>query len=155
MTPTYKPSPSIIDPFIFHFLSSTVQPPPPLPTSVFFYDPFLVVPPPPSIKISQKTKLSPVSSSSSKSSLSIRFRYTPLQLFTLHRIFQQLPYPSLEQRRLIAEHLQLDVDQIRIWFSNRRSRQRGSISQANLIQPTSNEYLNIKDLFDRLHLAMK
>jgi hypothetical protein len=49
MNSTYEPSPLIIDPFILHFLSSTIQPPPPLPSSIFFYDPFLVVPSPPSI----------------------------------------------------------------------------------------------------------
>jgi hypothetical protein len=49
MNSTYQPCPLIIDPFILHFLSSTIQPPPPLPTSIFFYDPFLVVPPPPSV----------------------------------------------------------------------------------------------------------
>jgi len=68
----------------------------------------------------------------------------------------QLPYPSLEQRRLIAEHLHLDIEQIRIWFSNRRSRQRGSNYQPlNLIQPTSNEYLNLKQLFDELNLVVQ
>ncbi len=74
---------------------------------------------------------------------------------TLHRIFIQIPYPSLEQRRLIAEHLHLDIEQIRIWFSNRRSRQRGSNHQPNLIQPTSNEYLNLKQLFDQLNLVIE
>lgn len=52
MNSTYQPSPLIIDPFIFHFLSSSIEPPPPLPSSVFFYDPFLFVPPPPSINTS-------------------------------------------------------------------------------------------------------
>ncbi len=47
MNSSYEPSPLIIDPFVLHFLSSTIQPPPPLPLPVFFYDPFLVVPPPP------------------------------------------------------------------------------------------------------------
>ncbi len=47
MNSTYQPSPLLIDPFILHFLSSTIEPPPPLPSSIFFYDPFLVVPPPP------------------------------------------------------------------------------------------------------------
>jgi len=85
---------------------------------------------------------------------SIRHRYTPVQLFTLHRIFNQLPYPSLEQRRFIAEHLHIDLEQVRIWFSNRRSRQRGSNHQTNLIQPTSNEYLNLKQLFNQLNLLV-
>ncbi len=49
MNSPYEPSPLIIDPFILHFLSSTIEPPPPLPSSIFFYDPFLFVPPPPSI----------------------------------------------------------------------------------------------------------
>jgi hypothetical protein len=66
----------------------------------------------------------------------------------------QLPYPSLDQRRLIAEYLQIDIEQVRIWFSNRRSRQRGSNHQTNLIQPTSNEYLDIKQLFDELNLVI-
>jgi hypothetical protein len=66
----------------------------------------------------------------------------------------QLPYPSLEQRRLIAEHLQIDIEQVRIWFSNRRSRQRGSNHQTNLIQPTSNEYIDLKQLFSQLNLII-
>jgi hypothetical protein len=78
-----------------------------------------------------------------------------LQLLTLHRIFLQLPYPSLDQRRLIAEHLHLDIEQIRIWFSNRRSRQRSSNHQPNLIEPTSEESLNLKQLFNQLNLFMK
>ncbi len=53
MNSTYQPSPLLIDPFILHFLSSTIEPPPPLPSSIFFYDPFLVVPPAPSINTSQ------------------------------------------------------------------------------------------------------
>lgn len=77
-----------------------------------------------------------------------------MQLFTLHRIFLQLPYPSLEQRRLIAEHLHLDVEQIRIWFSNRRSRRRGTTCQPNLLQPTSKESSNIKLLFNQLNLVL-
>ena len=86
-----------------------------------------------------------------KSNSSTRFRYTPSQLFTLHRIFLKLPYPSLEQRRLIAEYLHLDVEQIRIWFSNRRSRKS---SQTNLLQPNSNELLNLKQLFNQLNLPL-
>lgn len=66
----------------------------------------------------------------------------------------QIPYPSLDQRRLIAEHLHLDIEQIRIWFSNSRSRKRGSTHQANLIQPTSNEYLDLKQLFKQLDLVV-
>lgn len=66
----------------------------------------------------------------------------------------QLPYPSLEQRRLIAERLSIDVEQVRVWFSNRRSRQRGSSHQINLIQPTSAEYFSIKELFDQLNLVI-
>lgn len=166
MNSTYQPCPLIIDPFILHFLSSTIEPPPPLPSSIFFYDPFLVVPPPPSINSSQvrspkfffnkKYFFLSFQISSSKSVVSsTRFRYTPLQLFTLHRIFIQLPYPSLEQRRLIAEHLHLDIEQIRIWFSNRRSRKRSSNYQPNLIQPTSEESLNFKQLFNQLNLIMK
>ena len=73
---------------------------------------------------------------------------------TLHRIFLQLPYPSLEQRRVIAEHLHLDVEQIRIWFSNRRSRRRGSTYQSNLLQPTSTESSDIKQLFHQLNLLL-
>jgi len=66
----------------------------------------------------------------------------------------QLPYPSLEQRRLIAEYLQIDIEQVRIWFSNRRSRRHNSTSQTNLLQPTSKEYSNIKQLFDQLNLII-
>ncbi|CAF0773468.1 unnamed protein product [Adineta steineri] len=157
MNSTYQPSPLILDPFILHFLSSSIEPPPPLPLSIFFYDPFLVVPPPPitSPTTSDVTTSPPPSQTLlTKSNISARHRYTPLQLFTLHRIFIQLPYPSLEQRRLIAEHLNLDNEQVRIWFSNRRSRQRGSSYQTSLIQPTSNECLNIKPLFDQLNICI-
>ncbi|CAF3544020.1 unnamed protein product [Rotaria sordida] len=146
---SYEPSPRIIDPFILHFLSSTVEPPPPLPSSIFFYDPFLVVPPPPAINISSSSEVS-----TTKLVISNRHRFTPVQLFTLHRIFMQLPYPSLKQRHLIAEHLGIDLEQVRVWFSNRRSRQRGSNHQTNLIQPTSDEYVNIKQIFDQLNLVI-
>ncbi|CAF3319464.1 unnamed protein product [Rotaria socialis] len=149
MNSSYEPLPLIIDPFIVHFLSSTIEPPPPLPSSIFFYDPFLVVPPPPAINISQ---ISP--NSSTKLVTSNRHRFTPLQLFTLHRLFIQLPYPSLEERRTIAEHLCIDIEQVRVWFSNRRSRHRGSNYQSNLIQPTSDEHSNMKELFDKLNVAI-
>jgi hypothetical protein len=165
MNSSYEPSPLIIDPFIFHFLSSTIEPPPPLPSSIFFYDPFLVVPPPPPVSIITSPPLKVRLKYSienikfdrfqiSKPINLIRHRYTPIQLFILHRIFLQLPYPSLEKRRLIAEHLQIDVEQVRIWFSNRRSRQRIPNQQTNLIRPTSNEYFTLKELFDKLNLVI-
>jgi hypothetical protein len=86
--------------------------------------------------------------------VSTRHRYTPLQLFILHRIFIQLPYPSLDQRRLIAQHLNIDIEQVRIWFSNRRSRRRVSNPSTNLLRPTSNEHLNFKKLFNQLNLVI-
>ncbi|UJR35248.1 hypothetical protein I4U23_028012 [Adineta vaga] len=157
MNSTYEPSPRMIDPFVLHFLSSTIDPPPPLPLAIFFYDPFLVVPPPPppsSPTYSFSSLSPPLPKSPIKPILPPRHRYTPLQLLTLNRIFLQLPYPSLEQRRMIAEHLHIDVEQVRIWFSNRRSRRRGSNHQTNLIEPTSKEYFHLKELFNQLNLSI-
>ncbi|CAF1242239.1 unnamed protein product [Adineta ricciae] len=155
MNSTYEPSPRMIDPFVIRFLTSTIEPPPPLPLAIFFYDPFLVVPPPPDCSInSSSSSLSPPPKSPVKPVLPPRHRYTPVQLFTLHRIFLKLPYPSLEQRRVIAEHLHIDVEQVRVWFSNRRSRRSGSNAQTTLIQPTSKEYVTVKELFDQLNLSI-
>ncbi|CAF0763917.1 unnamed protein product [Rotaria sp. Silwood1] len=154
MNTSYEPSPRIVDPFIIHFLSSTIQPPPPLPSSIFFYDPFLIVPPAPAINVSSSSSPSSSEASTTKIVVPNRHRFTPVQLFTLHRIFMHLPYPSLAQRRIIAEHLDIDIEQVRVWFSNRRSRQRSSNHQTNLIQPTSSEYMNVQELFDKLNLVI-
>lgn len=168
MNSTSSPHPTfpfVIDPFILRFLSSTIEPPPPLPTCMFFYDPTLVIPPPPpvsSIVTTPSSSPSPPASTTSPpasiqsnctSRLSNRHRYTPVQLYTLHRIFQQLPYPSLEQRRLIAQHLNMDIEQVRVWFSNRRSRQRHTSQPTQLIAPSAGESDQAKELFSKLHLV--
>lgn len=135
----------IIDPFIIRFLQTTIAPPPPLPACVFIYDPAIVVPPLPSTS----------SSPPKNTNQSNRHRYSPIASFTLHRIFNQLPYPSLEQRRLIAEHLNIDADQVRIWFSNRRSRKRFNSQPITAVQPTSKEQEQCKELFIRLNLSCR
>ena len=157
MSSYYLPSPMVIDPFVLHFLSSTMHPPPPLPAALFFYDPFLIVPPPPpttTVSSPPATVSEPIQVSATKVLLSNRHRYTPVQLFTLHRLFLQLPYPTLSQRRLIAQHLSIDVDQVRIWFSNRRSRKRATSQPTNLVQPTSTEVIDMKKLFHQLNLPV-
>lgn len=151
MSSSYQPLPMVIDPFVFHFLVSSIQPPPPLPPSIFFYDPFLVVPPPPPPTTTPVTTSPPPSN---KLLVSNRHRYSPVQLYTLHRIFNQLPYPSLEQRRLIAQHLKIDGDQVRVWFSNRRSRKRFTSQPPCLIEPTRKEDSHSKELFAQLKLSI-
>lgn len=147
---TYQKTQFVIDPFILHFLSSSIEPPPPLPSCMFFYDPTLVVPPPPS---PPRTPSQPPPPANCSSKLANRHRYSPIQLYTLHRVFQQLPYPTSEQRRIIAKHLSIDVEQVRIWFSNRRSRQRHNSQPIHLIEPTTSEFCQSKELFSHLHLV--
>jgi hypothetical protein len=65
MSSSYAPSPIIIDPFVLHFLQSSIQPPPPLPTCIFLYDPFLIVPPIPTSSRPQLTVLKSTMSTSS------------------------------------------------------------------------------------------
>ena len=155
MSSLYMPSPMVIDPFVLHFLASTMDPPPPLPSALFFYDPFLIVPPPPpAVSSPPVTDSEPSQAPAIKVLLSNRHRYTPVQLFTLHRLFLQVPYPTLSQRRLIAQHLNIDVYQVRFWFSNRRSRKRATSHPTNLVQPTSTELIDMKTLFHQLNLPV-
>ncbi|KAI9484510.1 homeobox domain-containing protein, partial [Zychaea mexicana] len=50
-----------------------------------------------------------------------RHRYTPDQLSMLEASFAQSCRPSREEKRRLAERLNVQVNKIQIWFQNRRA----------------------------------
>ena len=85
---------------------STVLPTP----SVHIYPSDECLPPPPPLPSSSSAMMLPQN----------RANYTRHQLIMLNEIFREHKYPNSLQKTLIAKHIGVSRDQIRIWFQNKR-----------------------------------
>ena len=70
-----------------------------------------------------------------------RTSFSKYQINELEREFVVQPYPGYEKKYKICDRLELSEPQVRIWFKNRRKKQRkGEISKQ--LTPQQREMLN-------------
>lgn len=93
-----------------------------------------------------------------------RANYTRHQLVMLNELYKKLPYPNSLQKTLIAKHIGVSRDQIRIWFQNKRRKvqliKKGQAKQTKTdVECEYGEYRRhlpdnfLDDLFQELHNA--
>ncbi|KFD72630.1 hypothetical protein M514_01751 [Trichuris suis] len=61
-----------------------------------------------------------------------RCHFTADQLTLLENAFRQNAYPDSVQRRQLAQDVQLNVEKIQVWFSNRRARSRKQLASDSI-----------------------
>ncbi|CDW52505.1 protein gooseberry neuro [Trichuris trichiura] len=61
-----------------------------------------------------------------------RCHFTAEQLTLLENAFRQNAYPDSVQRKQLAQDVQLNVEKIQVWFSNRRARSRKQLASDSI-----------------------
>ncbi|CAF1225301.1 unnamed protein product [Didymodactylos carnosus] len=94
-----------------------------------------------------QSRPSPQPSSSSVRSFRSRFQYTADQLYKLNQIYEQTQYPNAAQKDIIASTLGVTLEQIRVWFQNRRRKQpQQRHTKLSSHQPTYHEQSELDQL---------
>lgn len=67
-----------------------------------------------------------------------RFRssFTSEQLDLLEEFFSHTPYPDVTTRETLSQRLNIDENRIQVWFSNRRARNRKTITSTHTDENT-------------------